>query len=308
MRPETRDLRVHLALLFVQVTFGALHVFGKSVLHYVAPLAVACVRILVSAPLLLVFAHRVEGRLPSRTDLFRLAGLGFLGVFCNQIFYIIGLTKTTATNAAILMLSIPVFVAAALVLAGQERLTPRRLLGVGLAVAGAFAMLDFGEAQLAGASLWGNLLILANCLAYAVYLVWQRPLLERLHPLTVVAWAFFFGGAGVLVLGLPALLRMDAAGVPPLAWLGLAYIAVIPTGVNYALNTWAIGRSSPALVATYTTLQPVAAAILAMVVLDERATWREGLGFLLIVSGLVLVSRKGRDVQQEGSARFSEAE
>ncbi len=297
-----RDLRVHLALLFVQVTFGALHVFGKSVLHHVAPLAVACVRILVSAPLLLVLAHRAEGRLPSRPDLWRLAGLGFLGVFCNQIFYIVGLTKTTATNAAILMLSIPVFVVAALVLSGQERLTPRRLLGVGLAVAGAFAMLDFSEAQFAGATLWGNLLLLANCLAYALYLVWQRPLLDRLNPLSVVAWAFFFGGLGVLALGLPTLFRLQPASVPPLIWLGLAYIAVIPTGVNYALNTWAIGRSSPALVATYTTLQPVAAALLAMAVLHERATWREGLGFVLIVSGLALVSRKGRAAREKGDA------
>jgi len=45
-------------------------------------------------------------------------------------------------------------------------------------------------------------------------------------------------------------------------------------------------------VATYTTLQPVAAAALAILFLGERADLREALGFALIIGGLVSVSRK----------------
>jgi drug/metabolite transporter (DMT)-like permease len=289
MRNRT-DLRLHLALIFVQVTFGALHVFGKGVLHSIEPLAVASTRILVSVPLLLALALRVERKIPSLADLARLAGLGFLGVFCNQLFYILGLERTTATNAGILMLSIPVFVALIAGMGGMERLTGAGASGVALAVAGAFAMMDWGRADFTGGTIQGNALLLVNCLAYAFYLVLQRPMLERLHPLTVVAWAFLFGGAGVLAVSLPAFLRMDVAAVPPLAWLGLAYIAVIPSGVNYALNTWALRRSSAALVATYTTLQPIAAALLAALILKERPSWQEAAGFALITAGLWLVS------------------
>ena len=284
------DLRLHLALIFVQVTFGALHVFGKGVLHHMPALAVASTRILVSVPLLFALALRVERRVPSRPDLLRLAGLGFLGVFCNQLFYILGLERTTATNAGILMLSIPVFVALIAGMGGLERLTGKKSAGVALSVAGAFALMDWAHADFTGGTMQGNALLLVNCLAYAFYLVLQRPMLERLHPLTVVAWAFLFGGAGVLVVSLPTFLRMDAAVVPPLAWLGLAYIAIIPSGVNYALNTWALRRSTADLVATYTTLQPLAAALLAVLFLQERPSWREGAGFALITAGLWLVS------------------
>jgi drug/metabolite transporter (DMT)-like permease len=299
---EKADLRLHAALLFVQVTFGAFHVVGKFVLGSVEPLAVAALRILVSAPLLLFLALRVDRKIPSRADLGRLAVLGLLGVFLNQILYIYGLKITSATNAAILMPSIPVFVALLLALSGRERLSAVHWAGVLLAVGGALVLLDWRGADFGKGALAGNAILLVNCLCYALYLVLQRPMLKRLHPLTVVAWAFLFGGLGVLVPGLPALAGASVSDLPPGVLLGLLYIAVIPTGVNYALNTWALGRSSAALVAAYTTLQPLAAALLAVSFLGERFGWREAFGFILISSGLFLVSRR-RNPESPKAAR-----
>ena len=287
------DWRVHLALLFVQITFGAFHVFAKHAIEIVPPLAVAGLRALVSAPLLLLLARTVDRSWPPRREWGVLALLGFLGVFSNQVLFILGLRHTTATNAAILMPSIPVFAAALAVLLGVEAPKAVRLFGVGLSVAGAVVMLDPAGFSLAGNTLWGNGLILLNCLAYALYLVLQAPVLERLNPLTVVAWAFLFGGIGTLALSVPSLMAIPFRDVPASVWWALLFIVTIPSGVNYALNTWALKRSSPDLVATYTTLQPVAAALLAAAFLDETAGLRELAGFVLIVGGLVVVSRAG---------------
>ncbi len=283
------DGRAHAALLFVQITFGAFPVVGKSVLTYLPPLAVAGVRVLVAAPVLLAVAWHLE-RVPlPRGHRKELALLGFLGVFANQVLFILGLARTTATNAAILMPSIPVFTVLVAAVLGVERLTKRRAIGVGLAVVGALVLLDPTSFSLAGGTSLGDVLILLNCLAYAAYLVLQRPLLQRLPPLTLLAWAFMFGGVGVLTVALPSLVRASFAAMPAAAWAGMAYIVLIPTAVNYALNTWAIRRSSPALAATYTTLQPVVAALLGLAFLGERVGVRQLGGFALIVGGLVLL-------------------
>ncbi len=286
------DWKLHAALLFVQVTFGAFHVFGKSLLNALPPLAIVASRTIVSAPLLLLLALRVDRSIPPPRDLARFAVLGFLGIFANQLFYIYGLEMTTAINAAILMPSIPVFVALLAWARGAERMTRLKVLGVGLAVAGAAAMLDVSKLASASGSLWGNALLMGNCIVYALYLVLQRDVLLRYHPITVVSWAFGFGGLGVLIVAAPTLARTDFASLSPMSWVSLAYIALIPSGVNYALNSWAMVRSSPALVATYTTLQPVAAALLAILLLGERGTWQEALGFALIAGGLACVSRR----------------
>jgi drug/metabolite transporter (DMT)-like permease len=290
-------VRVHLALIFIQITFGAFHVFGKYVLGFLEPLAMASIRAAAAIPLLLLLAARAERRIPSRRDMLVLAGLGFLGVFANQILYILGLKLTTATNAGVLMPTIPVFVAALGALMGLERLDGRKVLGVGLAVAGALAMADLPAlGRGGGAAALGNALLAGNCMAYAAYLVLQRPLLDRMRPVTVVAWAFLFGGSGVFLAGLPALARAPFGTLPAGVWWALAFIVLIPTVANYALNSWAIRHSSPTLVATYTTLQPVSAALLAMLWLGDRPGWWVVVGFVLILAGLWAVAGgKGRE-------------
>ena len=62
-------------------------------------------------PLLLLLALSVDRSIPPARDLARFAVLGFLGIFANQLLYVFGLQLTSAINAAILMPSIPVFVA-----------------------------------------------------------------------------------------------------------------------------------------------------------------------------------------------------
>lgn len=290
----SRSLRVHAGLLFVQLTFGAFPVVGKGVLATLQPLALAGLRVAFATPLLLLVAWRVERVRPTRRHLPMLAVLGLLGMFANQVLYVLGLARTTAGNAGILMPSIPVFALAVAALTRIERLTWRRAAGVALAVAGAVVMLEPGNLSLRGGTTLGNALILANCLSYAIYLVLQRPVLRELPPLTVVAWAYLFGSVAVLAVSAPSLAETSWGAVPTAVWLGVAYIVLIPTSVNYAINSWAIRRSSPALVATYSLLQPVVAAGLGVLFLAEVVGPRELVGFVLIVAGLWGVSKRDR--------------
>ncbi len=290
----TFDWKVHLSQIFVQISFGGFHVAGKSILSHMPPLALGCARVIGATPLLLLLAFLIDRRLPEKRDLPRLALLGFLGVFANQVLFIFGLKFTTATNAGILMPSIPIFAVAAGALLGVERLDRRRILGIALAVAGALVMLDPMRFQQNGRTLLGNVLLLANCLAYGIFLVLQRPMLKRLPPLTVIAWSFFFGAIGVLLVGMRDFRAVDWADLPGVVHAQLAYIVIVPTAINYALNSWSVQRSSPSLVATYTTLQPLAAASLAAFFLHERLSPNGAFGFLLIVAGLIAVTRADR--------------
>jgi drug/metabolite transporter (DMT)-like permease len=299
--PRVVDWRVHGALLTVQAVFAGYHVVAKVVLDHLDPIALIVLRTGLAAPILVALAWSVDRVLPSLRDLPMLALLGFLGVFANQLLFIHGLQWTTATNAAILMPSIPVFAVAVAVLLRIERVGLVRTLGILLAAGGALVMvnpLDFDHGVHAHAALKGNALILGNCLCFATYLVVQRPILRRLPWRTVVAGAFSFGALGVVVLALlpfgPTLEPAELAGVPAGAWWGIVYIVLFPTVLSYSLNTWAVRRSSPTLTAAYTTFQPVFTAALAAVVLAERPGWHGAVGFALIVAGLMVVSRRSR--------------
>lgn len=284
--------QVHAGLLAVQLIFGGFHVTAKAVLDHVDPFALIALRVGLAAPLLAANAWRVDRFLPRLGDLPWLALLGFLGVFANQLLFIHGLERTTATNAAILMPSIPVFAVAVGAILGIERVGPGRVLGILLAGTGAAVMVNPLRFSLAEGTLVGNGMILGNCLCFATFLVVQRPVLRRLPWRTVIAGAFAFGGAGVLAAGWRHLAAVDFAALPAGAWWGIAYIVLFPTVLSYSLNTWAVRRSSPSLTAAYTTLQPVATAALAALVLAERPGWLQAAGFALIVGGLWVVSRR----------------
>lgn len=283
-------LQVHLTLLLVQLAFGGFHVVAKAALASLSPLALAGLRVGLATPVLLLLAWRRDRFIPERRDLPMLALLGGLGVFANQVLFITGLQYTTATNAAILMPSLPVFAVAAAAALGIERIGTRRVLGIVLSVAGALVLVNPFRFSADRQMAIGNLLILVNCLCYALFLVLQRPLLQRIPWRTLIAWTFLFGGGGVLLLSVPSLAAIRSAEVPAGVWWGVGYIVVFATIFAYAANTWAVRRSSPALVAAYGTLQPLVAVALAATFLGERFGWIEGVGLALIVAGLWLVS------------------
>lgn len=290
------DWRVHAALLTVQAVFGGYHVVAKVVLDHLDPIALIVLRTGIAAPILMAMAWAVDRVVPRLRDLPTLALLGFLGVFSNQLLFIHGLQWTTATNAAILMPSIPVFAVAVAVLLRIERVGLVRTLGILMAAGGALVMINPLHFSHGHGTLRGNALILGNCLCFAAFLVLQRPILRRLPWRTVVAGAFFFGALGVMAVAFlpvgPSLDPVRLAGVPAGAWWGIVYIVLFPTVLSYSLNTWAVRRSSPTLTATYTTFQPVFTAALAAVVLAERPGWHGAVGFALIVAGLMVVSRR----------------
>jgi drug/metabolite transporter (DMT)-like permease len=294
-------LTLHLALLAVQASFSGLHVVGKMVLDDVPPLALACLRVLFATPVLLLIAARRGAKVPELRWLPKLALLGFLGVFLNQVLFIVGLSYTTPTNAAILMTSVPAFAVGVAALLGLERIGPYRLAGVILAICGALVILDPTRFSLGESTLLGNLLILLNCLSFATFLVLQRPILRHLPWQTVIAGAFVFGSLGVLAVGGTTLGQLSASSLAASTWMGILYIMVFPTTLSYLINSWAIQRSSALLAAAYTTLQPLLTALLSRLFLAEVLTWRQALGFALIASGLWFVSwRAGR-----GTARAS---
>jgi drug/metabolite transporter (DMT)-like permease len=300
--------RVHLGLLVAQLCFGGFHVVGKAVLADVPPLALAAIRVGCAAPLMAVFAWRHDRLLPARRDLPMLALLGMLGVCGNQVLFVLGLQRTTAINCSILMPTMPVFAVLAGAAFGIERIGARRLVGVALSVAGALVLANpvhllagtglgvalglapgaaaTGGGGAPGSVALGNAMLIGNCICWACFLVLQRPILRRLPWRTVIAWSFVLGALPTMVLGWPQLAALRFRAVPPLDWLGVVYTVVFATVVAYSISTWAVRRSSPALVAAYSTLQPVVATALAATFLGERLGWTEGAGFALIAAGL----------------------
>ncbi|HKV75197.1 MAG TPA: DMT family transporter [Gemmatimonadales bacterium] len=281
-------MSVNLVLVLVQLIMASLAVLGRLVLPVVPAAVLVLFRISGAALVLLLMAWRrpVE-RVRAPLDLLRLAAVGWLGVTANQTLFLMGLARTSAVTAAVLITTIPVFTVLISLLAGRERASMLKLVGIGVAGAGAIYLVGPDRVRHEPDSALGTVFLLVGMLCYAAYLVFAKPLLVRYRPRTVVTYVMAASALGVLPIGLPAIAKFDLGSVPAGTWLLVCYIVLGPTLLAYFLNIWALRRVSSHAVASYIYLQPVFAAIASVVLLpEERLTLRTVGAALLIFAGL----------------------
>jgi drug/metabolite transporter (DMT)-like permease len=283
-----------LALVVVQFSFATLAVVGKdALLQGLPPVALAGLRVFF-ASLLLGAIALARGRVHvAWPDLGRLAGLSFLGVTANILLFIEGLKRTTAVNAIILIVMIPVFTLLVAVLLRRERFDAKRAAGVLIALAGASILLRIEDFDAGNDVLVGNVLIVLNCLSYSFYLVLSRPLLQRYPSILVVALTFLLGALVLFPLGLPRTFDAADAGVfTQRVVLDLVWIVLVPSVLAYALNNYALKRLRASTVASFVFLQPVFGVALALALLPgEALDPRTALAGAIVFAGVALVVR-----------------
>lgn len=287
-RSQPRRWEIHLALAGAQTGFALFPILGKLALGSIPPLLFAAFRV-GTAALLLDAIRRLQGAQPIQAeDRPKIILYALLGVSFNQVLFILGLFLTTAINTSILTATIPVFTLAAAVLLGRERLTARPAVGLVLAGFGALALLNAQRFDWSSDSFRGDLLLLANCTSYSLYLVLSRPALARYRVVTFTAAVFRYGAVLIALLAIPEILRFRPGQVPPLAWACLVGVVVFCTVIPYLLNSWALARTHASRVAFYVFLQPLISTVLAIAILGEALTTKSVLAALLIFAGLAV--------------------
>lgn len=253
--------------------------------------ALVCFRVIgATAVLFLVNAAMGGGWIRDRRHLLWLAVLGLLGIAANQSLFVYGLQYTTAVNATILVTTVPVFTVLGSVLTGREPASRTMIAGVALAGAGAVYLIGPDRISLAPGVALGNALIVLGMMCYAAYFVYSKSVVGRYDPIAVSFYVMLFASIGVLPLGIGSIASMRFSEVSTTVWWWVAYIVVFPTILTYLLNIWALQRVSSSMVAGYIYLQPLFAAAVAPLVLEnEQITTRAALAGLAIFAGLGLV-------------------
>src|ERR1041384_3733455 len=260
-----------LALIAVQILFGSWPVFGKVVLRSMSASSLVALRLTGAALAFALLQRNVTPlfKMPVK-DIALLALCSMLGVVGNQFFYVKGLSLTTAINSALLSTTIPVFTLFVSIIFGHDRLSPRRLLGIGLAAIGVIYLVNPAHADISWQTTAGNLLLVTNSLLYAIYIVISKRLFEHYGALNVITWIFLVGSLVTIPVGIYSLQQENVAAFGAGVWLMIAVIIIFPTVGAYYLNAWALTKVAPSTVAVYIYLQPLFAFGVAPLLLGER--------------------------------------
>lgn len=286
---------VHAALALVSVLFGLNYVIAKIALREVTPLDLVVIRAWGAAALLfgVSWMRRRSAQAPAAkltvSDVGQLFVFSLLGVSINQLVFLEGLFRSTATNAALVLVASPVLTLAIAVLLRRERASVTGGIGIGLGITGALLLiLPRGRLDMSSAAALGNLFLLGSALSYSLYLVFTRPILSRHDPLRVVSWLFLLAALTVTPMDIGGMRKVFATGLSPAGWASIIYAIVGATAIPYLLNNWALSRVKSSVVAVYILLQPLVAGVLGRVYLGERFGPHAAVAGALVVSGVIL--------------------
>ncbi len=293
MDNQEKSSSAFLALIPAQLLFGSLPVIGKVVLAVLPPVALVGIRTAITTVILIAIqAFRGRFWLKENADYWRFAVLSLFGIVLNQLFFIGGLSLTTASNTSLLPVMIPVFALAVGAIAGFERLTLPKIAGIILAAIGVIILIDPRRASFSSQTTLGDICIVINCLAYGIYVATSKQAIMRNGIFRSMMWVFIFASIICVPLGAYSLLTIDIAAVPTSIWLISAYIALGATAAPYLLNAWALSKVNPSTVAVFVYLQPLIGFILAVMFLGERVNALFIVAAALIFAGVFLATKK----------------
>jgi drug/metabolite transporter (DMT)-like permease len=304
----------HLAMCFTVVTFSLWNVLGELLLSdRTDPVCLAFIRECGTALALVTIvglqhrARRAALKRPTGREAALFLACGAGGVFGLQLFYILGLSTTSANEGAMFQPVTPVLVMVLSAAFGLERLkffgpscesalvrqSWQKLGGVLLAAGGCALVVlatpasDDASGEGQATEYIGSALLFASDMGAATFILSQKPLLRSYEPSIVIAVAYAIGAACMVVTAL-AWKAADAA-----AWrvstaeaaVCLYLVAVCGVG-NYTLMTWANQHLDATIVAIYGVLQPPVTALIAFVLLGEQVAPLSALGGVAVIAGM----------------------
>ncbi len=284
----------NLAAFVSSCLLGAAVVATREVVDEIAPLNLAFLRYALGGACLAALVQLIRPgalRLP-REVLPKIALLGVLMYALFPVLFNTSLRYTTASRGAVILALLPLFTAVLGAFARSEQLKAVQWLGVACSIVGVGAV--FAESGLGFADgrsvMIGNALMVIAALVGAVFSVTARPILKQFGTTSVTAIAML---AGAALLGLPALIRGVVGQIGEASAstnLLVLYLAIPGGAIGFFLVSFALARLTATQATLYINLNPLVATILAAVLLDEVLTWWFGVGFALVVAGLLLAN------------------
>ncbi len=256
------------------------------------PLTTGLLRSVLALPLALPLALALRLRLPRNWrdwGLMLVAAIGSYVVF--PILFSIGVRHTTASHAALVHASTPLFTG--VIAAALERRWPAGWwwLGVVVALTGEVLLIALSRGfQEPGVTVYGDLVVFAACVAVAFGYVAGGSLSRSLGSLAVTFWGLVIAA----LLTVPAMLvipvdQLVHAG--PAALAGLAYLVVISSVIGYVAWNWALAHGGIARMGVLQFAQPVLTICFAVLLLRESLSPSIVLSTIVILSGVALARR-----------------
>jgi len=275
---------------------------GRLLATDLPPISIAVVRYAIVVPVLFAILWLRRTRLSIRREwIVNLVAMGLLSTTLYQAFFLFGVKYAAASDDSLVIGVGPVLIAILASFVLNESLTRTKVLGLVSGLSGIAVISLLSPNTNVANRLLGVTLVFGGAATYALYTVLLRRFVSanrvshiELAPssLSILAWISLFGWIFMIPFSLvesPWIYTWTTT-----SWLGILYLALLSTVVGYFFYVEGVSKIGASKAAIFSNLVPVFGVISSILLLRENASPWHGVSFLLILAGVVLVNRPGK--------------
>ncbi len=265
----------------------------KTAVAVLPPMTLGLSRFIIASVILLCIflVRRKKPRLALR-DLPAMAGAGLVGVTLYFLGENNGVLLLSASEASLIVGTIPVLTMIAERIFIRSRLTGIQYLGAAASAIG--VTLIVVESLRLSPSPLGYLYMGLAALSWVLYSFITRPLLSRYDSLEVTFWQSLFGAVGFIPFALAE--RFDIAAVSPIIIANVLYLGIFCSAIGYLFYVASLKTLGAGVSSVFINLIPVVSVAASFVILGERLSVIQMTGGGIAVGGVYMasLSRSGK--------------
>ena len=277
------------------IVWGCSFIFIKLGLEFLTPFGVAFGRCALGA-LTLVLIARIQGS-PFIRDKKLLLHLWIVAMLLNVIpgvLFALAETKVTSILAGIINAVTPLMTLVAILVVNREE-KPKVFQYVGLLIGFTGVLIVLGAWQGLGDNpLWAILVLLVAVSCYGISFPYTRRFVMpyKLKSEAVVATQLTLAATTLLPFYLIDGIAKDEYRLGPV--LGMLALGIFGSGFAYIWNFKVMELAGSAIASSVTYLTPLVAVIVGVIFLNEKVTWYEPVGALIVLCGAAIAQERIR--------------
>ena len=227
----------------------------------------------------------------SPKDILLFLGLGFGSILFFTICYFTAITLMSLSTAAILLYTSPVWIMLMSIIFFKEKMNVRKIIALAAAFGGCVLVSGISGEKM---TLRGLLIGLGSGIGYGLYSILGTIALKKYTPYTVTTYTFLIAAIGSWFIRRPVDMISKFKSSNHLILLCLFCVltavitAVIPF-LSYTLGLRSVEASRAGILAT---IEPMVATLVGIFVFSEPLTLLSGIGILLILASVIVLSIK----------------
>jgi len=296
MATNKSNLLTDLSLLCIAFVWALNFSVVKASLAEIDPYSFNSLRFILAASFIWIVLIRKKAWFTiQKKDWLPLIALGLLGNLLYQWLFIVGIDLTLAANAAVMLGTIPIWVAIFSHFMSIELLNKLKGIGVVLAFTGVVFIVVYGKNPISFGSdnFLGDITIVTAAVVFAIFTILSKSYLTRYTPIQYSAIMTTIGAVSLTFLAIPFASDTEWGEVSMGAYGGIFFSGLLAIGVAFLVWNNGIHKVGAVRTATYQNLVPVLGLLFGILLLGENLEPLQYFGSAVVITG-ILMTRYGR--------------